>query len=114
MERLHQTLRTEGVYWRLYDNSGHCRDCLADFQQRYNTVRPRWALQPAPGADPLTPRDIYASGAEFIIPRWQHWATAAKARLDAMMAADARNPAAEMTPLRLSKRFHLNGEPRQA
>ncbi len=94
MERFHQTLRTEGVYWRLYDNSDHCRDCLADFQQRYNTVRPRWALQPAPGADPLTPRDIYASGAEIIIPRWQHWATAAKARLDAMMAADARNPAA--------------------
>ncbi len=51
-------------------------------------------FQLAHGADPLTPHDVYTGGAEIIIPRWHHWATAAKARLDEMMAADARNPAA--------------------
>ncbi len=51
-------------------------------------------FQPAHGADPLTPHDVYTGGAEIIIPRCHHWATAAKARLDEMMAADARNPAA--------------------
>ncbi len=94
LERFHQTLKTEEIYWRLYDNPGHCRDCLATFQHRYNTVRPHWALRPDPGADPMTPHEVYADGAEIIIPRWQHWARAAKARLDEMMAADARKPAA--------------------
>jgi transposase InsO family protein len=94
LERFHQTLKTEEVYWRLYDNPGHCRDCLAAFQERYNTVRPHWALRPAPGADPLTPHQVYAGGAAVIIPRWQHWARAAKKRLDDMLAADAQNLAA--------------------
>lgn len=94
LERFHQTLKTEEVYWHLYDNPGDCRDCLAAFQERYNVIRPHWALRPAPGADPLTPHDVYADGAEIIIPSWQHWAKAAKQKLDQMMAADAETRAA--------------------
>ncbi len=67
-----QTPKSEEVYWQLYDNPGHCRDCLAEFQARYNQIRPHWALRPAPGADPLTPHEVYAEGAEIIIPKWQH------------------------------------------
>lgn len=94
LERFHQTLKTEEVYWRLYDNPAHCRDCLVAFQNRYNTVRPHWALRTTAGADPLTPQDVYTAGAEVIVPRWQHWAREAKKRLDEMMAADARPRAA--------------------
>lgn len=94
LERFHQTLKSEEVYWRLYDNPGHCRDCLAAFQDRYNTIRPHWALRPRPGADPLTPHEVYAEAAEIVIPKWQHWAKAAKQRLDEMMAADAGQRAA--------------------
>jgi transposase InsO family protein len=94
LERFHQTLKSEEVYWRLYDNPGHCRDCLAEFQERYNTVRPHWALRPEAGADPLTPHDVYAGGAEIVIPAWQHWARAAKKKLDQMIADDARGKAA--------------------
>lgn len=42
LERFHQTLKSEEVYWQLYDNPGHCRDCLAAFQQRYDSIRPHW------------------------------------------------------------------------
>ena len=48
----------------------------------------------APGDDPLTPHDVYANGAEIIIPSWQHWAKAAKQKLDQMMAPDAETGAA--------------------
>jgi transposase InsO family protein len=91
---LHQTLKTEEVYWRLYDNPGHCRDSLAAFQERHNTLRPHWALRPAPGADPLTAHEVYAGSGEIIIPRWQHWARAAKQRLDDMLVADVSSLAA--------------------
>lgn len=94
LERFHQTLKSEEVYWQLYDNPGHCRDCLAAFHTRYNEIRPHWALRPAPGADPLTPHDVYAGGAQVIIPAWQHWAKAAKKKLDQMMTADANGEAA--------------------
>ncbi len=60
----------------------------------YNTIRPHWALRPAPNADPLTPHDVYANGAEVITPAWQHWARAAKKKLDQMMTADTRSQAA--------------------
>ena len=94
LERFHQTLKREEVYWQLYDNPGHCRNGLAAFRKRYNEIRPHWALRPAPGADPLTPNDVYAGAAEVIIPVWQHWAKAAKKKLDNMMAADAQGQAA--------------------
>jgi transposase InsO family protein len=33
LERFHQTLKNEEVYWRLYASPGHCRECLAAFRR---------------------------------------------------------------------------------
>jgi transposase InsO family protein len=87
LERFHRTLKQEEVYWRLYDHPGHARECLAEFRERYNRRRPHWALAPAEGGDPVTPEDVYVRGVKVTIPKWQAWATAAKAKLDRMMAA---------------------------
>ena len=70
LERFHQTLKTEEVYWRLYENSQHARACLAEFHVRYNTLRPHWALVPA---------EVYAGDRSIQIPRWQDWVRAAYA-----------------------------------
>jgi transposase InsO family protein len=85
LERFHRTLKTEEVYWRLYDHPQHARQCLAEFRQRYNTHRPHWALLPAAGGDPLVPQEVYAGGREIRIPSWQGWAVAAKAKLDQLL-----------------------------
>jgi len=79
LERFHQTLKTEEVYWRLYDHPQHCRACLAEFRARYNERRPHWALVPEEGGDVLTPADVYVLGRSIQIPRWQTWARAAQA-----------------------------------
>ena len=85
LERFHQTLKTEEVYWRLYDHPQHCRECLAEFRARYNERRPHWALVPDAGGDPLTPAEVYAGGRSIQIPRWQAWARAAQAKLEKLM-----------------------------
>jgi putative transposase len=85
LERFHGTLKTEEVYWRLYDHPQHCRECLAEFRARYNERRPHWALVPAEGGDVLVPADVYVLGHSIQIPRWQTWARAAQAKLDKMM-----------------------------
>jgi transposase InsO family protein len=85
LERFHQTLKTEEVYWRLYEDAMHARACLAEFRERYNRVRPHWALRPEGGGDPLVPEEVYADGQVVQLPRWQGWARAAKEKLDAMM-----------------------------
>lgn len=82
LERFHATLKEEEVYWRLYDSPQHCRECLAEFRQRYNTQRPHWALRPVEGGDPLVPEEVYAGGRVVQIPKWQEWAIKAKAELD--------------------------------
>jgi transposase InsO family protein len=82
LEGFHATLKEEEVYWRLYDSPQHCRECLAEFRQRYNTKRPHWALRPAEGGDPLVPEEVYAGGRAVQIPKWQAWAVKAKAELD--------------------------------
>ena len=87
LERFHQTLKTEEVYWRLYDSPAHARDCLAEFRQRYNHARPHWALIPATGGDPVTPAEVLEHGVATQLPRWQGWARAARQRLDEMLAA---------------------------
>jgi len=87
LERFHQTLKTEEVYWRLYQDPAHARACLAEFQQRYNRLRPHWALRPEEGGDPLVPGEVYASGRVVQLPRWQGWARAAKKKLDELMGA---------------------------
>jgi putative transposase len=85
LERLHQTLKIEEVYWRLYDNPQHARACLTEFCVRYNTVRPHWALVPEEGGDPLVPAEVYSGGQVIQIPRWQDWARAARARLESLL-----------------------------
>jgi putative transposase len=89
LERFHQTLKTEEVYWRLYDDPQHARQCLAEFRERYNQLRPHWALRPEAGGDPLVPEEVYAGGEVVQIPRWQTWAIAAKAKLDELMSGAA-------------------------
>ncbi len=89
LERFHRTLKDEEIYWRLYDNPGHARDCIAEFRTRYNEVRPHWALIPEAGGDPLTPEDVYVSGSAIQIPKWQGWAKGAKQRLDQLMGQAA-------------------------
>ncbi|MBF0588896.1 MAG: transposase [Magnetococcales bacterium] len=94
LERFHKTLKHEEVYWHMYENPGHCRQSLAEYQEVYNTVRPHWALTPENGGDPLTPEDVYARGMKTTIPKWQHWAKVAKKKLDQMMEDDAIGVAA--------------------
>jgi len=94
LERFHGTLKREEVYWNLYENPQHARDCLAAFHLRYNTVRPHWALIPDGGGEPVTPHDVYTTTVRTKIPKWQHWAHAAKAKLDELMQADAEKEAA--------------------
>ena len=89
LERFHKTLQTEEVYWRLYDNPGHCRQCLEAYHEVYNTIRPHWALRPEGGGDPVTPADVYAGGISVTIPKWQHWTKTVKKKLQEMMEADA-------------------------
>jgi hypothetical protein len=89
LERFHRTLKEEEVYWRMYDNPGHCRQCLSEFGNRYNNKRPHWSLIPVEGGDPLTPYDVYVEGRKTQIPKWQGWAKAARKKLDQMMEAAA-------------------------
>lgn len=87
LERFHQTLKTEEVYWRLYEHPQHARQCLAEFRERYNRLRPHWALRPEAGGDPLAPEEVYTASQVVQLPRWQQWAKAAKEKLDQMMGA---------------------------
>ena len=81
LERFHGTLKREEVHWNDYESPSHARACLAAFRERYNGVRPHWALRPAAGQDPLTPSDVYVGRRSTIIPAWQGWAKAALRKL---------------------------------
>src|SRR5262249_58186129 len=89
LERLHETLKTEEVHWRLYEDPEHARCCLGEFRARYNTLRPHWALVPEEGGDPLVPAEVYAGGRGVPIPRWEAWARGGRARLDAVLGGVA-------------------------
>jgi len=89
LERFHQTLKREEVYWQLYEHPQDAREKLAAFRDRYNGVRPHWALEPAEGGDVLTPEDVYVKRQAITLPRWQGWAKAAKEKLDESMQQDA-------------------------
>lgn len=71
LERFHQTLKNEEVYWKLYQSPGEARGSLATFRRRYNEARPHWTLVPQGGGDPWTPADVYVHGAAVEIPKWQ-------------------------------------------
>jgi transposase InsO family protein len=85
LERFHRTLKEEEVYWQIYDSPSHARACLSIFRDRYNTLRPHWALIPPGDGDPLTPVDVYVHGQAVQTPKWQAWARKAKAQLDQSM-----------------------------
>jgi len=85
LERFHRTLKEEEVYWRLYDNPAHARDCLTEFRARYNARRPHWALVPEEGGDPFTPEEVYVHGRITQLPKWQGWAKRAKEELERML-----------------------------
>lgn len=89
LERFHRTLKEEEIYWRLYDSPAHGRECLEAFRERYNTIRPHWALIPPKGGDPMTPQDVYVNGQAMAIPKWQGWAKAAKEKMDELMTQGA-------------------------
>ncbi len=89
LERFHRTLKEEEVYWQLYESPSHARESLVTFRDRYNKIRPHWALLPETGGDPLTPEDVYVSGEAMSVPKWQSWAETAKAKLDQMLQEDA-------------------------
>jgi transposase InsO family protein len=59
LERFHETLKQEEVYWQLYQDPAQARESLATFREHYNPIRPHWALLPAGSGDVLTPADIY-------------------------------------------------------
>jgi transposase InsO family protein len=86
LERFHQTLKTEEVYWKLYASPGEARTSLEAFREWYNTVRPHWALVPPGGGDPLTPADVYVHGCAVQLPKWQGWAEAALEKLRQLTA----------------------------
>ena len=90
LERFHKTLKSEEVYWNWYECPADAREKLEAFRQRYNTLRPHWALRPSPNADPMVPHDVYAEGHQPILPAWQGWAKAAKAKLEEMHALQSR------------------------
>jgi putative transposase len=71
LERFHQTLKTEEVYWKLYASPAEARESLEVFRRRYNGVRPHWALIPPLGGDPVTPTDVYVHGQAVQLPKWQ-------------------------------------------
>lgn len=89
LERFHQTLKREEIYWQLYDSPQGAREKLTAFRERYNQVRPHWALEPADGGDVLTPHEVYVERKLIVLPKWQGWAKAARQKLDEAMAQDA-------------------------
>ncbi len=68
--------------WDSRSGPNHARQCLDAFRERYNRVRPHWALRPDERVDPLTPADVYEDGLAVIIPKWQGWARAALSKLE--------------------------------
>ena len=88
LERFHQTLKREEVYWQLYDSPADARDKLAAFRERYNTVRPHWALQPIGGGDVVTPHEVYTKQQTIELPKWQDWAKAARRKLEQRMRGE--------------------------
>jgi transposase InsO family protein len=89
LERFHQTLKEEEIYWQIYDSPAHARDGIDAFRARYNQDRPHWALIPQSGGDPYTPHDVYVHGLATKIPKWQGWAKKAKQHLECLLQSEA-------------------------
>ena len=72
---------------------GEARESLEVFRQRYNEVRPHWALVPPDGGDSATPAEVYVHRQPVGLPKWQGWAKAAREKLNAIIE-DAHFPSA--------------------
>jgi hypothetical protein len=72
LERFHHTPKEEEVYWRLYDDPTHARQCPDEF--RTHELRPHWGLIPEDGADPRVPSEVYPGEYSIQTPKWQEWA----------------------------------------
>lgn len=94
--RFRKTLKTEEVYWRLYDSPAHCREFPEEFRRRYDRRGPHGALIPEEGGAPLVPEEVCTGGRANEIPRRQGWARGAKQQLDPMLAARAAQKSSEM------------------
>lgn len=70
------------MYWHLYGSPQEARAKLEGFRQRYNEIRPHWALVPEAGGDPVTPQEVYGGTIAVQLPAWQGWAKAAKEKLE--------------------------------
>lgn len=90
LERFHRTLKQEEVYWHIYASPSEGREKLETFRDRYNEIRPHWALVPIKGGDAVTPADVYCRGVQVQLPEWQGWAKAAQKKLDELMAQDCK------------------------
>lgn len=82
LERFHRTLKAEEVHWQLYSSPQEAREKLEAFRQRYNEIRPHWALVPPSCVDPITPAEVYRDAKVVQLPAWQGWARAAKEKLE--------------------------------
>jgi putative transposase len=77
LERFHETLKREEVYWSLYADPRDAGQNLEHLHERYNQARPHWALiaaepQTAP-ARILTPHEVYVRGCKVNPPSWSRW-----------------------------------------
>ncbi len=75
----------EQVYWRGYDKSGHTRECLLVFRERYNRKHPHCALLPEGGEELHTPYEVYVEDVRTQTPKWQWWTKGSKEILDRLM-----------------------------
>ncbi len=82
LERFHRTLKAEEEYWHLYASPPEAREKLDAFRERYNEIRPHWALVPEAGGDPVPPLEVYRGGKAVQLPAWQTWAKVAKEKLE--------------------------------
>ena len=77
LERFHETLKHEEVYWNSYADPWDARQKLELFHERYNLARPHWALAAAdPSTAPariLTPFEVYVKGYKVNPPSWSRW-----------------------------------------
>ena len=94
--RFCKTLKTDEVYWRLYDSPAHCRECPEEFRRRYDRRRPHGALIPEEGVAPLVPEEVCTGGRAIEIRRRQGGARGAKQKLDQMLTARAAKKGSEM------------------
>ena len=84
------------MHWQLYRSPQEAREKLATFRQRYNEIRPHWALVPPAAVDPVTPAEVYRDAIAIQLPAWQGWAKAAKEKLEKLQLGGQPQGAASL------------------